>query len=205
MDIEVRIPQVLEQQVRGDGYVWIYLPCHPDARGGWMLQHRLVMEAALGGRLPPGAEVHHRDRNPLNNAFENLQLLPKEVHRALHDAPDRDEARTRLDCDSWARDAVEFLRLHYEDARGAVPFEWSTRGGAAALAARARRSQEAVEIEVLSGKHDARIKSGVAAREAPSTMAAALGVSAQAVIQRLRQLAGKEPVVRKAGTKPRER
>lgn len=205
MDTGIRDPQVLEQQVRGDSYVWTYLPCHPDARGGWMLQHRLVMEAALGGRLPPGAEVHHRDRNPLNNAFENLQLLPKEVHRALHDAPDRDEARTRLDCDSWARDAMGFLMLHYEDARSAVPYEWSTRGGAAALAARARRSQEAVEIEVLSGKHDERIKSGVASREAPSSMAAALGASERAVIHRLRQLAGKESVVRKAGSTTRDR
>jgi hypothetical protein len=36
--------------------------------------------------IPTGWEVHHRDRNPLNNAFENLICFHPIDHRKIHDA-----------------------------------------------------------------------------------------------------------------------
>lgn len=40
--------------------------------------HRLIMDAR------PDEDVHHKDLNVLNNAKENLELLPKAEHRARH-------------------------------------------------------------------------------------------------------------------------
>ena len=62
----------------GSGYVRIYMPDHPAAKqgpgGGWVYEHRVVMERKLGRLLQPGELVDHIDRNRSNNAPENLQL-----------------------------------------------------------------------------------------------------------------------------------
>lgn len=34
--------------------------------------------------IPPGYEVHHRDKNPLNDSLDNLRLLSEEDHRYEH-------------------------------------------------------------------------------------------------------------------------
>ena len=36
------------------------------------------------GAIPDGWEIHHRDRNSLNNELENLECVPAELHRAEH-------------------------------------------------------------------------------------------------------------------------
>jgi hypothetical protein len=47
--------------------------------------HILVAERALGHHLPPGAEVHHVDGNPLNNAPRNLVICQDAAyHKLLH-------------------------------------------------------------------------------------------------------------------------
>ena len=40
--------------------------------------HRFVTNAG------PNDDVHHKDLNPLNNHRENLEVVPKEVHRSFH-------------------------------------------------------------------------------------------------------------------------
>lgn len=44
------------------------------ARIGRKRLHRLVMERIIGGEIPKGLVVDHKDRNPLNNTRENLRL-----------------------------------------------------------------------------------------------------------------------------------
>ena len=57
------------------GYIRIYTPEHPAAnKGGYVYEHRLVMEAKLGRLLKSGEIVDHIDRNRSNNAPENLRL-----------------------------------------------------------------------------------------------------------------------------------
>lgn len=89
------------------GYVWRYV------RGQWHPEHRLRMSEVLLGAYPLDAYVHHRDRNPSNNAYENLLLLPaRELHEALHFAIDREDAEaieaTELSCLEW----MEHIRRH---------------------------------------------------------------------------------------------
>lgn len=58
-----------------DGYVLLKANGHPHANsGGYVREHRLVMEAVLGRYLLPDEVVHHRDGVKANNAPENLEL-----------------------------------------------------------------------------------------------------------------------------------
>lgn len=59
-----------------DGYVLRYTPNHPYAnRGGYVREHRLVMEKMIGRHLRPEEVVHHKDDCTSNNHPSNLQLF----------------------------------------------------------------------------------------------------------------------------------
>lgn len=45
---------------------------------------RYLMEQELGRPLDPKEEVHHKDRNPLNNDISNLEVKWKSVHAREH-------------------------------------------------------------------------------------------------------------------------
>jgi len=63
------------RMVEKGGYVLVFCPDHPNCnRHGYMREHRLVMEQKLGRYLGPKEVVHHIDKNPQNNAIENLKL-----------------------------------------------------------------------------------------------------------------------------------
>lgn len=68
------------RKTRKDGYVLVVAPeghPYPSDRYGhtaYILEHRHVMEQHIGRFLEPQEVVHHIDRNPRNNAIENLVL-----------------------------------------------------------------------------------------------------------------------------------
>lgn len=66
------------------GYVLIKMPAHPaaDVRG-YVYEHRLVMEAALGRFLRPGEKVRHDDNDPGNNDLGNLKLVSPLDYKAM--------------------------------------------------------------------------------------------------------------------------
>ena len=69
------------------GYVLIYCPDHPHARGNYVLEHRLVMEAHLGRTLLPSEVVHHIDGDKTNNIIPNLQLYSSSSGHSKYHRP----------------------------------------------------------------------------------------------------------------------
>lgn len=71
---------------KGRGYSlkacgYIQITIGPNKHRG---QHAVIMEGIIGRKLENGECVHHRDRDKSNNKPENLQLMTRASHTALH-------------------------------------------------------------------------------------------------------------------------
>ena len=60
-----------------------------------VLMHRVVY-AAMHGSVQDGCEVHHIDDDPFNNHPENLEALPKFMHRRQHKSVPRYQCVCRV-------------------------------------------------------------------------------------------------------------
>lgn len=73
------------KKLRDDGYIKVYYPDHPDAtKDGYVAEHRLVMENAIGRRLEKNEVVHHINHIRTDNRIENLKLMTFSEHMSLH-------------------------------------------------------------------------------------------------------------------------
>lgn len=61
------------------GYVREYI------NGKYVLQHRLVVEQAIGRKLRDDEIVHHKDRNKSNNSLDNLEIMSSSEHTRMHE------------------------------------------------------------------------------------------------------------------------
>jgi len=68
------------------GYISVYFPKHPGAdKGGYVLEHRLVVEIFIGRLLTKEEKVHHISFNKQNNEIANLMLFPtNSAHMKFH-------------------------------------------------------------------------------------------------------------------------
>lgn len=58
-----------------EGYVFVKVNGHPNAqRGGYVAEHRFVVEKRLGRYLYPDEQVHHKNGVRDDNRDENLEL-----------------------------------------------------------------------------------------------------------------------------------
>lgn len=71
-------------------YTSLYRPSHSRAdTGGYVLEHLLVAEVALGRPIPRTAQVHHIDGNKLNNLSSNLVICENASYHCLLHARQR--------------------------------------------------------------------------------------------------------------------
>lgn len=67
------------------GYVLAYVPQHPHAhKDGYVMLHTVLIERALGRYLNANEVVHHINHNKADNRIENLLLMDKKEHMAMH-------------------------------------------------------------------------------------------------------------------------
>jgi hypothetical protein len=57
------------------GYAWLSVPKAVTGKKHGILEHRYVMQLALGRKLLPEETVHHRNGDTLDNRIENLELF----------------------------------------------------------------------------------------------------------------------------------
>lgn len=72
---------------RGLGYVYIYMPGHPNAtayKGKYIAEHRFVMANKIGRPLRNDEIVHHINGKKDDNRIENLELLTNKTHHSGH-------------------------------------------------------------------------------------------------------------------------
>lgn len=85
-----------------DGYVRVRAPDHPRADpNGYVLEHIVVAEQALGKALPPGAEVHHVSGDRGNNHPQNLVICQDHAYHMLLHA--RQAARDACGHAAWRK------------------------------------------------------------------------------------------------------
>lgn len=80
---------------KSGGYVYIWSPKHPNNHGGYVSEHRLVVENSIGRFLEPKEVVHHINNNPKDNRIENLMLFKNNGEHLKYHKIERQKARSK--------------------------------------------------------------------------------------------------------------
>lgn len=87
--------------MNSQGYVLVYKPGHPRARGksGYVHEAVLILEQKLGRSLRQDEEPHHINKIKTDNSQENLMVMTHSEHTIIHNKIDMSN-RKCYDCDS---------------------------------------------------------------------------------------------------------
>ena len=72
------------RRVHSGGYVLVYMPEHPCAEMGCVLEHRFVAEQLVGRPLKTEECVHHKNGIKTDNRIENLEITNMADHARYH-------------------------------------------------------------------------------------------------------------------------
>lgn len=114
------------RSISSHGYALIKYVGHPRAfSNGYVYEHILVAESALGHPLPDGAQVHHVNGDKLDNAPSNLVICENNAyHKLLHFRQRAYEASGNVEhvkcklCNAWGEVGANGMRLE-KSKRGA--------------------------------------------------------------------------------------
>lgn len=67
-----------------NGYVCVWKPDHIHHNYGYVLEHRLMVEAQIGRVLDTSEVVHHINEIKTDNRIKNLYLCTQEEHVKIH-------------------------------------------------------------------------------------------------------------------------
>ena len=86
-----------------NGYTQVFF------EGEWQWLHRVVAKEKMGSDIFEGFEVHHIDGDKQNNHPDNLRVLSKEEHQALHEGQKESKSITDQDIRSYISDRIKHL------------------------------------------------------------------------------------------------
>jgi len=120
------------------GYAQRRIPDHPEADSpGYVYEHRLFAEAALGKPIPAGAVVHHVNGDGADSRPGNLVLCnDNSYHRLLHlrarafEATGNPAARQCIFCHEWEETTDNMQRLQASFAHRGCRRDYNRRGNA---------------------------------------------------------------------------
>lgn len=75
------------RRISQSGHIMVKAPSEYGGKiyhGGWIYEHRYLMEKHLGRYLTSFEVVHHKDHNKMNNSIDNLEVLSGEEHSKIH-------------------------------------------------------------------------------------------------------------------------
>lgn len=73
--------------LKNGDYLFALPPAHYPGkryRDKYVYEHHLVWWEHTGQVVPSGMTIHHKDENKHNNDFNNLVLVPRDVHGKIH-------------------------------------------------------------------------------------------------------------------------
>jgi len=85
-----------------------YLQVHLDGKWEWL--HRIIAAEKMGADIFEGFEVHHIDGDKQNNHPDNLKVLSKEEHQAIHQQQDENEPDKKQEVKDYISSRINHIQ-----------------------------------------------------------------------------------------------